>query len=73
MEEAIREVLSQAEAFCIKGIVVDGNDGYRFPSFPLPVKSVIAGDSQIDEIKAASIVAKVVRDALMEEYDSIIP
>ncbi|ETZ18088.1 Ribonuclease HII [Borrelia duttonii CR2A] len=37
------------------------------------IRAIIKGDSMIDEIKAASIIAKVQRDKLMVEYDKIYP
>ncbi|AWG42450.1 ribonuclease HII [Candidatus Borreliella tachyglossi] len=37
------------------------------------IKAIIKGDSIINEIKAASIIAKVQRDKLMDEYDQIYP
>lgn len=51
-------------------VLVDGN---RAPSIPLPVKTVIKGDSLSASIAAASILAKVTRDRLMEEQDSLYP
>jgi ribonuclease HII len=40
-------------------------DGNRLPELPCPAEAVIDGDAQIPAISAASIVAKVTRDALM--------
>ncbi|WP_024655734.1 ribonuclease HII [Borrelia hispanica] len=37
------------------------------------IRAIIKGDSMIDEIKAASIIAKVQRDKLMDEYDKTYP
>ncbi|UPA11757.1 MULTISPECIES: ribonuclease HII [Borrelia] len=37
------------------------------------IQAIIKGDSIINEIKAASIIAKVQRDKLMDEYDKIYP
>ena len=48
-------------------------DGNREPRFPLPVKTVIKGDSLSANIAAASILAKVTRDRLMEELDETYP
>lgn len=44
-------------------------DGDRAPSLPLPVEAIIGGDDKFQEIAAASIVAKVVRDRLMSMCD----
>lgn len=51
-------------------VLVDGN---RAPHLPLPVKTVVKGDSLSANIAAASILAKVTRDRLMEKMDGIYP
>ncbi len=51
-------------------VVVDGN---RCPDMSLPVSAVIGGDDKVQEIAAASIMAKVVRDRLMHYLDSRFP
>lgn len=43
-------------------VLVDGNDP---PALACPAESVIGGDAQIASIAAASIIAKVTRDAMM--------
>ena len=43
-------------------VLIDGN---RAPALGLPCRCVVGGDAIVPEIGAASIVAKVVRDALM--------
>ncbi len=43
-------------------VLVDGN---RAPALDGPVRCVVGGDATVPEISAASIVAKVARDALM--------
>lgn len=48
-------------------------DGNRETDFGLPVKTVVKGDSLSANIAAASILAKVTRDRLMEEYDKQYP
>lgn len=48
-------------------------DGYDIPGLAVPQKAVIKGDSTIASIACASIVAKVVRDRIMREYDSLYP
>ncbi|HKI46028.1 MAG TPA: ribonuclease HII [Balneolales bacterium] len=47
-------------------VVVDGN---RCPEMPMPVSAIIGGDDKVQEIAAASIMAKVVRDRLMRYLD----
>ncbi len=51
-------------------LLVDGNQSIPHP---LPQKTVIKGDLRSASIAAASILAKVHRDRLMEEYDSRFP
>lgn len=49
-------------------------DGNREPDFgAISVKTIIKGDSLSASIAAASILAKVTRDRLMEEYDAAYP
>lgn len=44
-------------------------DGKHCPSAPCPIRAIIKGDQKIVAIGAASIVAKVARDAEMVELD----
>ena len=48
-------------------------DGKPIPGLPLPQKGIVKGDALSISIGAASIVAKVVRDRIMEMYDLIFP
>ncbi|MBM3131595.1 MAG: ribonuclease HII [Chloroflexi bacterium] len=48
-------------------------DAVRLPQLPIPQTSLIKGDALCLSIAAASIVAKVHRDRLMEEYDRLYP
>ena len=49
-------------------VLVDGLDK---PEFDIEAKCVIKGDSKIDSIMAASIIAKVTRDQMMVNYSKI--
>lgn len=51
-------------------VLVDGN---RVPTLPMPAQAVIKGDSLVQEISAASILAKVTRDQEMAELDKQYP
>ena len=51
-------------------VYVDGN---RCPEIPYSVEAVVKGDSKIEAISAASIVAKVYRDHQMLELDAQFP
>jgi ribonuclease HII len=48
-------------------------DARRLPNLPWPQEALIRGDAQIHCVACASIVAKVFRDRLMEEYDRLYP
>lgn len=48
-------------------------DAVELPSLPMPSLSLIKGDAKSASIAAASIIAKVARDRLMEEYDAKYP
>ena len=51
-------------------ILVDGNHA---PKFDVPTQAIIKGDDLIAAISAASILAKVARDAMMVELDQHYP
>ncbi|HAZ53838.1 MAG TPA: ribonuclease HII [Franconibacter helveticus] len=51
-------------------VLIDGN---RCPKLPVPAMAVVKGDSRVAEISAASILAKVTRDAEMAELDLSFP
>jgi ribonuclease HII len=51
-------------------VVVDGN---QCPDLPCAVEAIVAGDASVPAISAASILAKVVRDAEMMLLDSRYP
>lgn len=48
-------------------------DGNRYPGLPCPGEAIIGGDASVAEISAASILAKVARDAEMEILDALYP
>ena len=51
-------------------VLVDGN---ALPKWRYPATAVVGGDALSLSIAAASIVAKVTRDAMMRDYDAIWP
>ncbi|CCO49414.1 ribonuclease HII [Vibrio nigripulchritudo SOn1] len=61
MQRAIAELKIQPDFALI--------DGNRVPELPMAGQAVVKGDLRVAEISAASIIAKVVRDAEMDELD----
>lgn len=51
-------------------ILIDGN---RCPDLPISAQAVVKGDDRVEEISAASIIAKVTRDREMVELDRQYP
>ncbi len=51
-------------------VLVDGN---RIPDLPIEAEAIVGGDDSVQQIAAASIVAKVIRDRLMAMYDVRFP
>ena len=49
------------------------NDAVTIPEITIPQVPIIKGDAKSVSIAAASIVAKVTRDRMMEEYDRYLP
>lgn len=48
-------------------------DGNGYPDLPCPMEAVVDGDVYIPSISAASIIAKVARDAMMIDYCAVFP
>lgn len=48
-------------------------DAVRLENLPMDSQSIIKGDAKSASIAAASIIAKVTRDRLMDEYDKLYP
>ena len=65
MERALAQLDGKADLALI--------DGNRAKDFGMPVKTVVKGDSLSASIAAASILAKVTRDDLMEAYAEEFP
>ncbi len=53
------------------GVLVDGK--FHIPDVVLPQRAIIGGDRKSPSVGAASILAKEIRDRIMEEYDSTYP
>lgn len=48
-------------------------DGVHLPALPCPGRAIVRGDARVPVISAASIVAKVARDAEMCAWDTVYP
>lgn len=48
-------------------------DGTHAPKLPYTTQTIVQGDAKVQEISAASILAKVARDRLMLEMDKLYP
>jgi ribonuclease HII len=69
MKRAIESM--QAQFDTVPDLVqVDGN---KCPKISLPCEAIVKGDSRVQAISAASILAKVARDAELYELDKIYP
>jgi ribonuclease HII len=66
MRKAIME-LKRAPDF----VLVDGN--FAVPKIDVPQFAIVGGDARCPAIAAASVVAKVTRDRIMDRYQSLYP
>ena len=76
--EAMRIALQQTSAMLQAKGLADApglllNDAVTIPGVDIPQESIIKGDAKSVSIAAASILAKVTRDHLMEEYNALYP
>ncbi len=60
MQRAVEGLIVQPDE-----VLVDGN---RLPTLSVPAQAIVKGDSKVQAISAASILAKVERDKLMVDY-----
>ncbi len=67
---AVEDGLGRAGLAIPSEVYVDGN---RDPGLGRPCVTVVKGDSVVPAIMAASILAKVARDRMMERYDWLYP
>jgi len=76
-EVNILNATKNAMRACVKGLSVKPDvlliDAVKLEGTGIPVKPIIKGDAKSNSIAAASILAKVSRDRIMEEYDKEYP
>lgn len=65
MREAVEQLDPQPDLVLV--------DGRELPGCPAPQRAIVGGDHLCASIAAASIVAKVMRDRMMEELDRLYP
>lgn len=65
MRRAVEGLTSQPDFILV--------DARRIPHCPTPQRGIIKGDTLSASIAAASIIAKTTRDAIMTEFDSMLP
>ena len=71
--EAMRQAIrNMTEKFGIKPDMLFV-DAFVIPEVDTPQKNIVHGDAKSVSIAAASILAKVTRDRMMEQYDSLYP
>ena len=66
---AMTEALLSMDVRCGCAVI----DGNRLPDLPIPLVGLVKGDARCASVAAASIVARVVRDRLMERLDVYYP
>ena len=64
MKRAVANLGVEADYLLIDAITID---------VPLPQKPIIKGDAKCQSIAAASIIAKVARDAALRQWDAVFP
>ena len=69
-EEANRQLAAREEGAAIQHLMIDA---LELPAIPVLQEGIIHGDATSISIAAASIVAKVARDAYMVEMDAVYP
>ncbi len=72
MQRSVAKLIKQLNAAELKRVfvLIDGNLRLKLS---LPYQSIVGGDGKSLSIAAASILAKVHRDAIMDTYDKIYP
>lgn len=71
-KKAMREAIARCEEM-LGGLDYVIFDAVTIEDLKLPQEAVVKGDAKVLAVAAASIVAKVTRDRMMEEYDNIFP
>lgn len=73
MKRAIEAMQAQFNIVPSMGEILVQVDGNKCPKISLPCEAIVKGDSKVQAISAASILAKVARDAELYELDKQYP
>jgi ribonuclease HII len=73
MNRALLELSRKIDFKKLESVSIDWNDNYKFDILKIKPIFIIKWDSKILEIWAASIIAKVFRDKLIDEYSLLYP
>jgi len=73
MRRALEEILRKIDIQKIQCVRIDGNDNFSFDELEKKPIYIVQWDTKIPEISAASIIAKVFRDELMQTYSLLYP
>ena len=73
MARAIKAMQAQFNITPDMGEILVQVDGNKCPKISLPCEAIVKGDSKVQAISAASILAKVARDAELYELDKLYP
>ena len=73
MKRAIEAMQAQFGVILGSQKVIVQVDGNKCPKISLPCEAIVKGDSKVQAISAASILAKVARDAELYELDKVYP
>lgn len=73
MKRAIEAMQAQFNAVLSNQAILVQVDGNKCPKISLPCEAIVKGDSKVQAISAASILAKTARDAELYALDKIYP
>ena len=73
MRRSLQELLRKIDSKNIDSVLIDGNDKYVFDELEKQPIYIVGWDAKILEIWAASIIAKVFRDRMMDTYWDLYP
>lgn len=73
MKRAVEELQRQFDTRPYQDRILVQVDGNKCPKLSLPCEAIVQGDDKVQEISAASILAKVARDANLCELDKQYP